>query len=511
MNLMTQFVEHIDRIMNSLGFKDGLSYFHKPEKIKLSAMNDWYFTADNEFECLDHLNEVPIIEAPSTQTHYVLNTLLETANININRPKEGYRFSKTVKSFAVYLRMLGGRTNYQTLHANLSLALPSLSTTDRLMNQSCNKIIEGVLRTDELLLYLKQRNQPLMVSLSEDATRIDNRIQYDRSTNQLIGFTLPLNKHNGMPIPFAFKARSAFEMLNHFSNGTPTAKFVNTVMAKPIGNCPAFCVLIFSSNNEYSSIDVSNRWEHITNEMQERGISVITISSDSDPKFNAAMRRNTLLGTDSNLWPNIDWFRIGNVLPPFYIQDYAHILTKLRNLLLKTFGRLKELPFGRFFVEADHLQYLVDFVDKSLHRLTYTMLNSSDRQNVDSAVNICSSAVINALEKLVDGSEGTVMYLKIMNKFYESFTNPEMSALDRVKNVWYSMFMVRFWRESILSNPLLTLANNFMSSNCYACLELNSHSLVCVLVYLKESDQSQFFVPVMTASHVSAFTGRSDR
>lgn len=498
-DLMSKLVDHVKKTLDSLGFGNGMSHFHEPGDTKLSGIRGNYFIdeeiIDNIDIISDIIDEIEQFDTKSSQTHRILNKLMETANKNANRPPGGYRFDAEVTSFAVYLRMIAGRMAYQTLQANLKLALPSISTTDRFMNRSNHKMVEGVLRSRELLLYLKEKKQKLVICLSEDATRIDNRIQYDRNTNQLIGFALPINEQIGLPIPFSYSARSAAEMLRHFSNGTPVANFVYTVMARPVGNAPPFCLLIYCSNNAHSSIEVARRWIHIKNELEVLGISVLTISSDSDPRYNAAMKRNSLLGVECSAFIDADWFRLGIVDPPFYIQDYAHILTKLRNLLLKTLINAKRLPFGNYFIDASHLIYLLKNISKGIHGLTHTMLNSVDRQNVNSAKSLCNSRVIIALIEYVKNSNGTVMFLKIMDNFYTPFTDITMLNLDRVRNVWYALFVVRSWREYVLSHPSLTLANHFMSSNCYNCLEINAHSLVSILVYLRESCQSDSFVP----------------
>lgn len=50
---------------------------------------------------------------------------------------------------------------------------------NRYIMKTSDKLIEGKLRTNELLEYLKLRQLPLVVSLSEDATRIEGRPQCD--------------------------------------------------------------------------------------------------------------------------------------------------------------------------------------------------------------------------------------------------------------------------------------------------------------------------------------------
>lgn len=89
--------------------------------------------------------------------------------------------------------MISGPLAYKTLQSNLEGALPSLPSVNRYIHSSHYHIIEGILRAQELRNYLDERGLPKVVCISEDATRIVGRVQYDSRTNQLLGFTLPLN------------------------------------------------------------------------------------------------------------------------------------------------------------------------------------------------------------------------------------------------------------------------------------------------------------------------------
>lgn len=124
-----------------------------------------------------------------------MHILLETADKNASRPISGYRFDEQLKSYASYLRFLAGPLAYETLQRNMQLALPSLITTNPFMVQSHHGIIEEELRCDELLSFLTERISPLCISLSKDATRVVNHVQYDAQTNQLIGFLLPTDNN----------------------------------------------------------------------------------------------------------------------------------------------------------------------------------------------------------------------------------------------------------------------------------------------------------------------------
>lgn len=171
---------------------------------------------DKEYTHMDD-NVISDTSKPSSASHRLLSKLKATADQNVSRKKAGYRFPNDLKSLAVYVRINGGKMVYETIQKNLELALPSLDTTNRIIRKMKNPIVEGNLRANELLEYLMDRELPLVVTLSEDATGIEGRVQYDPKTNQVTGFTLPLAA-NGMPIPLAYPARSGIEIVSHFNN-----------------------------------------------------------------------------------------------------------------------------------------------------------------------------------------------------------------------------------------------------------------------------------------------------
>lgn len=167
----------------------------------------------------------------------------------------------------------------------------------------------------------------------------------------------------------------------------------------------------------------------------------------------------------------------------------------MRNCLLKTKNDPTTFPFGKYFIQQKHLEDLLKIIDKDKHVLTATCLNPTDRQNVDSARRICDRKVINLLQKNVYGSDGTVIYLEIMSDMYAAFEDKNLSPLERVSKMWRSVFLVRIWRDFILKKPGLTLKYNFVSSFCYHCIEINAHSLVFMLLYLKKHQLTHLFFP----------------
>lgn len=464
----------------------------------------WYFkdfdiSVDGNEQSDEILESVLPFE---THTHYVINKLLSTANLNATRPKAGRRFDDPeVRQWAIFLRIVAGPIAYETLQKNLELVLPSLSRMNHIIQEKQPKIIEGLPRFRELLIYLKERNLPLAVSLCEDGTRIEGRVQYDSKKNQLVGFVLPIDD-NGMPVPLSFKAENTEKIVQHFCSGNTIASYMNTVMAQPIGNAPAFCLLAFGTDNKYEGIDVGRRWDYLTNNLKSIGISVITISSDSDTKFNRAMRRNSRLGWQSDVF-NENWFKCGSYFPefPYYVQDTPHTVGKMRNLLVKTMTHPKMLQFGRkYYVQINHIRYLLDNFPKDRHQLTDSILKPEDRQNFASVLRICDANVLQMLRSHVKESVATVKYLELIKNFHDSYMDETLSPLERVSKLWYSIFIVRIWRKYVLKNKQLNMKDNFFSHWTYSCLEFNAHAMVLIILSLKLSNQHELFKPWLYSS-----------
>lgn len=66
---------------------------------------------------------------------------------------------------------------------------------------------------------------------------------------------------------------------------------------------------------------------------------------------------------------------------------------------------------------------MLKYISKGIHGLIHTMLNSVDRQNVNSAKSLCNSKVIIAIIEYVKNSNGTVMFLKIFDNIYTRNTS----------------------------------------------------------------------------------------
>lgn len=489
--LITQLADRVRALVDKFGYK----HF-----IPISKSCAEQKTDRNVVEIPKHENQNP--------AQYLLRKLSEAAKQNSTRKTGGYRYDSEMKSFASYLRMIVGPLAYETIHRNLEGAVPSLPSTNRYIRASNCSITEGILRCEELKIYLDKRKLPFVVSLSEDATRVVDRVQYDSTTNQIIGFVPPINPLNGLPIPSQFPATSANEILEHFSNENEISSNLIIIMAQPIGNSPPFCLTGFGTKNAFPATVVSNRWRNITSKLNELGIKVLTIASDSDPKYNSAMRSLSQIGkTSKYAWFSSDINSDG----PFYIQDIVHIITKMRNFLLRFRWNKSELPIGRYSIRLEHLYELMDTVSKDRHFLTPSTLNPTDRQNYKSAKRMFSPEVISLLREKIVNSDGTIQYLQVMQNINDAFMNKCLTPLQRVRKSWYSLFVVRIWREFIVSKSGCTLKNNFLTTYCYSCIEMTVHSLVLCLFHLKKLNKPELFLPYLFDSQACESTFRQFR
>lgn len=359
-------------------------------------------SVDNNDHPSDHQNASQDVHSSSQ----ILQAIINTAEANSNKKKQGHRYDQTIKTFASYIRMLSGPLAYETLYANLSNALPSLSTTNRYIKDNGPNLAEGVFRYNQLQQYLTERKLSLNVWLSEDATRITGRVQYDPTTNQLVGFVLPLDD-SGMPIPFSFAAKNPKDIESHFLKQT-TAQLIYAVMAQPLSeNVPAFCLALFSTDNKFTSLQVFNRWKHIQRELSKLNISILGVSSDGDSKLLKAMKMET--GIARNMLSPFDcsWIMC-NTSGLICIQDTTHIITKMRNWLLKC---SVIHPIGENVITSSHLKYLIANVSKDKHCLTPSDIEPKDRQNFKSAEKISSLQVTTLLEEHVPDSKGILLIL----------------------------------------------------------------------------------------------------
>lgn len=277
--------------------------------VKQPKITDFVFIR-NEFVSIQDHPQIKQTLLLSTLPDYLkqdfghfLNVLLEHAEKNKRRQKNGYRYGSKLKLFAAYLYLFGGRKLYEDIAKNLKTSLPSLRTVTRTVSAHMD-YKEDDLRIEELSLYLDLKKYPRKVWIEEDQTRIKGRIEYWSKTNQVVGFVLPTTG-KGLPANNCFLATSANTIKDFFLNNAMST-YVNVIVAQPIKDgAHPFCIASYGTINKFDTRDVLNRWDHISATCNSYGITVEGYSGDADSKILRAMNIRTF---KENMNNDLPWF-----------------------------------------------------------------------------------------------------------------------------------------------------------------------------------------------------------
>ncbi len=208
------------------------------------------------------------------------------------KASKGKRFSDVVTKFATSLFIYSGPLAYNFIQQNMPTALPHLRTVQRRVQKENSTIKDGEFRFKELSEHLKRYDCPKIVTVGEDATRLISKIDYDSSTDQLVGFVLPIDDA-GLPKVDAYTA-SSFEIIeDHFSKGV-VGKYAYLYVVKPLSeSAPSFILSCMSSDNRFTNKHVLQRWKHIHTERAKLGIQILSFGADGDSREMKGMRVST--------------------------------------------------------------------------------------------------------------------------------------------------------------------------------------------------------------------------
>ncbi|KAE8744351.1 hypothetical protein FOCC_FOCC009003 [Frankliniella occidentalis] len=213
-----------------------------------------------------------------------------------NKPTESYLLQLFLNTEKANLNKKRVQT-YSILKLNAPRAVPSISSLKRVLAASKEIPTEGLFRFAELQKFLEERGLPMQVVISEDGTRVQQRVQSNRATNQVVGHVPPLG-NDGLPV-----------------------------------------------------VQVDRRWKWMKKTAAEHGIHIRAFSSDGDTRLLCAMQSSTFSQTEETCrWK---WFQGGFSNEPVCIQDHIHIGTKLASRF-ETSSIV--LPMGNFLASPFQIQ-----------------------------------------------------------------------------------------------------------------------------------------------------------
>ncbi|KAG5676536.1 hypothetical protein PVAND_006362 [Polypedilum vanderplanki] len=391
------------------------------------------------------------------------------------------RFASITYMLASYFYVRFGQSSYEMLANNLSF--PSVKTIHSFMSKNLKTLVEGELYVEDLFNFLEQNNYPKEIALVEDGTKLTESVEYDASTNTIIGLVAPFNETTGLPIVNYFKASTAQKIITAFENYSK-ASYINVILAQAnITGSPYFILAFYGTDNKFNSNMVSTRVKYITNILSNRGIRVICFGSGGDSRFLASQKSLMNFGIFSSfcefpLAADLNSHNLAN-------QDALHVCKKIQNRL---FDMSQTLRIGKFHASLSHLQEVYKRYNKIEHNLILSDLDSTNKMNYQCLPKITSQNVRVLLQQ-IDGAEGTIAVLDIIKSIMIAFVEPQTSDECRIFHSVFSSHLIRIWRQYLFDNNL-DAKTWFITSNAFESIEIN---LVLMMRLAKEQNLHNIF------------------
>jgi hypothetical protein len=282
-----QFIVKIG-LMNNLNY---LLDFLKQQQKKILESSYIDTNADLSF---DFINKHPLLKSlilwyqrvdhdgiKNKDKYGFLKDFIDTITNNLTKPCNHFRYSDTIKNFALSLYILGGKLTYEFIRLNLPGSLPNLTMLNTLILNSDSRISEAEFRFDQLQKHFQNINVQYAFG-SEDATGVIRKIKYDSTTNTFIGFPTPLD--HGIPIKEYYQTDS-YDTLNFWCNSINKSSLLNAHMIQPVqslnqSTIPSpFLLSAYGIDNTATANDILQRWYYIFNQCLQRNIRIIGFST----------------------------------------------------------------------------------------------------------------------------------------------------------------------------------------------------------------------------------------
>ncbi|CAF4656711.1 unnamed protein product, partial [Rotaria sp. Silwood2] len=147
---------------------------------------------------------------------------IDNVVFNLTQSSNNFRYTESIKKFAICLYVLGGKQCYEFVRLNMPGSVPHLSTLGDLINKSNMTLTEAEFKFDSL-----QKFKSGFGFCSEDTTGVIPKVEYDSSTNSFIGFTTP--NIDGIPLMKHYQA-DTFDDFKTIYNTNETAPLLNIHM-----------------------------------------------------------------------------------------------------------------------------------------------------------------------------------------------------------------------------------------------------------------------------------------
>lgn len=205
--------------------------------------------------------------------------MLEHSISHRAKSKTKVSYTDHMKEVSLYMYSVAGRIAYETLQRNLPGIFPSTSCVRTKLARK-ERMKEGRFRFTEIKEKALQRKENLYVVVSEDDTKVEERLRYDYEHDEIMGLQLPLNSR-GMPKEGQFK----FTTLKHvreFIRANPACSYAKLMTVTTIGEkSSVYTLVVYGTAGSDKAIDVYARWNFIYKAFQDIGVTVVCKYLDS--------------------------------------------------------------------------------------------------------------------------------------------------------------------------------------------------------------------------------------
>ncbi|CAF4985287.1 unnamed protein product [Rotaria sp. Silwood1] len=253
LNYLLDFLKQQQQNLNvkndSIEKYSGLSYEFINKHPLLKTLIDWYLLIDEDDRICD-------------DKHRLLKEFINAIIYNLTKPINHFRYSDSIKDFALSLYILGGKLTYEFVRLNLPGSLPNLTMLHSLISNSNLKISEAEFRFDELQNKFKNLNFQYAFG-SEGMTSVIKKIKYDSITNTFVGF--PTTLAHGIPIKEHYKTDS-FDILKLWFSSIEKSSLLNVHMIQPLQSSSQnvipspFLLAAYGTNTTTTADDILQRW-----------------------------------------------------------------------------------------------------------------------------------------------------------------------------------------------------------------------------------------------------------
>ena len=387
---------------------------------------------------------------------------------NLNRVRQGHRFSKNSKSFAQAMRIYGGRRMCDLF--TLNFGGPSYDCTKR-ENKEGVQFIAGehsALFAAVADIYREAKANhgvegPVPVILAEDETKVKARISWDARSDGLVGFFGVKENHRCVSTfrPHVGNGESGYAAIVDSFRQNDKGSFARVIMVNPLhALLPRLVLAVSSTCNRFNSDWVRNQWNTIDTLWQDSYGPIlgpiVGHSSDGDSRRKQLMVHDycSKAGFRYEIpwegWSlSCEWLG-ENRVRGLHDQDFIHNGKKLINPLDSA---VKNLQLGADVCYLDHLGQVYQRFGIDQHGLRKEDVERTNRQNWASAQRICAKKARTCLQELrttrdahQERTLGTELYLSICADYIDIFLSVSLTLRERVVLAGKVSFFFRIWK-----------------------------------------------------------------